>query len=236
MLRAFAAGLSLLVLTACVEVSTAPAPSSAAPVPQATARVSSADAMRNFQIAQARVEPVAERICRERTRGVNCDFLVRVDPNPRAPSNAFQSLAPNGRPVLTFTQRLIADARNIDEIAFVMGHEGAHHIEQHIAKQRQSAVSGAVLGSLIGALAGADATTVDTLQRAGATVGARSFSKEHELEADALGTVITHAAGFDPVRGAAFFSRIPDPGDRFLGTHPPNAQRIAIVRQVAAGL
>ena len=57
-----------------------------------------------------------------------------------------------------------------------------------------------------------------------------------ELEADALGTIIAHEAGFDPLRGAAFFERIPDPGNQFLGTHPPNAARIETVRRVAASL
>ena len=70
----------------------------------------------------------------------------------------------------------------------------------------------------------------------GASVGARSYSKDYELEADAIGTVIAHQAGYDPVRGAAYFTRIADPGDRFLGTHPPNARRIETVRRVAAGL
>jgi hypothetical protein len=43
-------------------------------------------------------------------------------------------------------------------------------------------------------------------------------------------------AGYDPVLGAAFFSRLPDPGDRFLGTHPPNAERQAEVARVVARL
>jgi predicted Zn-dependent protease len=167
---------------------------------------------------------------------VDCDFLIRIDPNPDAPPNAFQSLGPNGRPILTFTRSLIADARNVDEIAFVIGHEAAHHIEQHIARQRQSATAGAVVGGLIATVAGADRGTVEQISRAGASVGARSYSKEHELEADALGTIITARAGYDPVRGAAFFTRIPDPGDRFLGSHPPNAERIAVVRRVASQL
>ena len=73
-------------------------------------------------------------------------------------------------------------------------------------------------------------------QRLGAQVGARTYSKEFELEADALGTIIASRAGYDPLLGAEFFNRIPDPGDKFLGTHPPNAERIATVRRTAAGL
>jgi len=128
---------------------------------------------------------------------------------------------------------VIADARNCDEIAFVTGHEAAHHIARHLAKQQQSAIGGAILGGIIAASVGLD---VDTGQRVGGTVGARAYSKENELEADALGTVISKRAGYNPVRGAQFFTRIPDPGNRFLGTHPPNAQRIETVRRVNAQL
>ena len=35
--------------------------------------------------------------------------------------------------------------------------------------------------------------------------------------------------------GAAFFERIPDPGRRFMGTHPANADRIAVVQAVVEG-
>jgi Zn-dependent protease with chaperone function len=231
---------AVLGLAGCQVQTTLPGPAPGgpvAPLPQpAVDRIDSGDAVANFRAAVARVEPAAEDLCRSRTRNLNCDFLVRVDPDPRLPPNAYQSLAPNGRPLLTFTRALIADARNQDEIAFVIGHEAAHHIEQHLRQQQSSAAAGAIVGGLIGSALGADRATADGLARAGAQVGARRFSKEHELEADALGTIITARAGYDPLRGAAFFSRIPDPGDRFLGTHPPNAERIAVVRRVVADL
>jgi Zn-dependent protease with chaperone function len=38
------------------------------------------------------------------------------------------------------------------------------------------------------------------------------------------------------VLGSAFFTKIADPGNTFLGTHPPNAARIDAVRQTAATL
>ena len=85
-------------------------------------------------------------------------------------------------------------------------------------------------------LLGGDQATVKRAQREGALVGSRIYSKDFELEADSLGTVITARAGYDPLRGAAFFTRIPDPGDRFLGTHPPNARRLEVVRRTIAGL
>jgi predicted Zn-dependent protease len=203
----------------------------------APAKLSQGQAVRNFNTAVARVEPVAERLCRQRSPDQNCDFRIVVDNRPNQPVNAYQTLDRSGRPILAFTIPLIADARNADEIAFVMAHEAAHHIEGHIARQQTNAMVGAVLiGGLAGILGTTDQTAIDAATRIGANVGARSYSKSFELEADALGARIAAAAGFDPLRGAQFFFRIPDPGDRFLGTHPPNADRLRTVERVAAGL
>lgn len=182
------------------------------------------------------LEPVAERECRARTARVNCDFKIVVDSRPNQPPNAFQTLDKSGRPIIAFTQALIDDARNADELAFVLGHEAAHHISGHIARQQQNAAAGAVIAGLGVVLLGGSAEAVEAAQRTGAQVGARTYSKDFELEADALGTIITARAGYDPLRGAQFFARIPDPGDKFLGTHPPNNQRLETVRRTAAGL
>ncbi len=223
-----------LALAGCVETTTASKPVQTAP--KAPPKISATAAARNFRVVQARVEPIAERECRARTKGVNCDFNIRVDTRANQPSNAYQSLDKAGRPQITFTAKLIGETRNQDELAFIMGHEAAHHIRRHIPKQQQTAVAGAVLGGLLATVVGAGDAGVRAGQDLGATVGARSFSKDMELEADALGTVIAHKAGYNPRRGAEFFYRIPDPGDRFLGSHPPNAQRRQTVNKVASGL
>ncbi len=238
--RLLAALTTLAFVAACDDVVIAPAPTGGpAPATQGVPDElgSRQQSLRAFAEVVRRVEPVAERECRARTRDVNCDFRIIVDDRPNAPSNAFQTLDDDGRPLLVFTERLIDDARNVDELAFVMGHEAAHHVRGHIARQQQNAAAGAVIfGGLATTLTGGDATAIESAQRIGAQVGARTYSKDFELEADALGTVITAAAGYNPVNGAEFFNRIPDPGDRFLGTHPPNAQRIETVRRTAAGL
>lgn len=191
---------------------------------------------KRFRAVVTRVEPVAERMCRQQTVNANCDFEIGIDSRASLPPNAMQTLDDAGRPILVFTQSLIADVRNADELAFVVSHEAAHHVAGHIARGQRSAMAGAILMGGLASLSGADSSAVEAAAEMGATVGARRYSKEFELEADAIGTVIAHDAGFDPVRGAAYFARIPDPGDRFLGTHPPNAQRIETVRRVAAGL
>lgn len=213
-----------------------PAPDTAQAEKPATPPSAGVQAARSFLRVVQTVEPVAERECRARTRGVNCDFAIVVDDRVGQPANAFQTLDRNGRPVIAFTLALIAEARNEHELAFVMGHEAAHHIAGHIGRQQQNAVAGAVIAAASAVLVGADAETVKRAEQYGARVGARSYSKDFELEADALGTIITAKAQYDPLIGAKFFTRIPDPGDKFLGTHPPNAARIEIVRRTAAGL
>lgn len=209
-----------------------PVPTSVRLSPQVPAR----DAAANFVAAASRVELVAEKYCRARTRALPCDFRIVVDDRPGQPPNAFQTLDRAGRPVIGLTLPLIAGARNVDELAFVIGHEAAHHILGHLPQQQGSAAAGAILAGVLATLDGADEATVRQAQDIGAVLGARRYSKEFELQADALGTEIAFYAGFDPVRGAAFFDRLGDPGNRFLGTHPPNAARKAIVRRVAAGL
>ncbi len=158
------------------------------------------------------------------------------DQRPDQPANAYQTLDGRGQPVVAFTLALIADARNVDELAFVMGHEAAHHIAGHIPRTQETAMAGAMVGGILAAMSGGDQETVRTLQDLGATVGARTYSKNFELEADALGAEIALRAGYDPVRGAAFFDRLPDPGDEFLGSHPPNSKRRETVRAAVAAL
>ncbi|MEM8592422.1 MAG: M48 family metalloprotease [Pseudomonadota bacterium] len=190
----------------------------------------------SFRQIVRQMEPVVERECRRRSPELNCDFSIRVFEDPRFPPNAFQTLDEDGRPVLGFTVALIADVRNADELAFVLGHEAAHHIAGHIGRQEANANLGAAVFGALQEQIGGDSRSVQRAQSLGAAVGARSFSKEFELEADELGTILTALAGYDPILGAAYFARIPDPGNRFLGTHPPNAQRIAVVRATAARL
>jgi predicted Zn-dependent protease len=216
----------LLALGGCV--STYPAPP-AVQVPTAAPVQPARVAAENFLTVVSRVEPVAESYCRSRAVARTCDFRIVIDDRPGQPPNAFQTLDSLNRPVIGFTLALIADARSPDELAFVLGHEAAHHIEGHIPKRQDQAMSGALLAGVLAQASGLSPEEIKEAQNLGAEMAARSYSKEFELQADALGAEIALVAGFDPVRGSGFFDRLPDPGDRFLGSHPPNAQRKALV-------
>ena len=93
----------------------------------------------------------------------------------------------------------------------------------------QGTAGGAILGGILASASGAGDKAVERAQRIGAQIGALRFSKDHELEADELGTIIAFDAGYDPLLGAQFFSRLPDPGEGFLNSHPANADRQALV-------
>lgn len=224
------------VLSGCVSTTTSSTPQPAVQQ-QPAPKISKSQATSRLAPVKARMEPLVERECKARTpAGTNCDYKIYVDPKETKIANAYQTLDKNGRPLIIFTAPLVAETRNSHELAFVMGHEAAHHIKGHIARSQGNAAAGAALGAILVAAAGGNSQAIEAAMDLGAGVGARSFSKNHELEADQLGTILTKKSGYDPLIGVNFFERTPDPGNQFLGTHPPNASRVAIVKQTAAGL
>lgn len=238
------AGVALVLATAgCAPVAQAPVPVVVPPQPVAMAPSAApspgdaAAAARSFVAVMRLMEPAVERECLNRRRTpINCDFQFVVDDRTGLEPNAFQTVDAAGRPVIGFTLSLIAAARNGDEIAFVVGHEASHHILGHLDRKNASARAGAVILAGIATASGGGAAAVRTAQSLGAELGARTYSKQWELEADYLGAVITTGAGFDPLNGAQFFMRIPDPGDRILGSHPSRAQRIEQVNRAVADM
>jgi len=232
--------LATLGLSACVSPARQPI---TIPPPISDTRVAeapppdAASAARNFQRVIADVKPVAESYCRERRPDLNCDFRIVIDPGESPHPNAYHRLDPQtGQPLIGFNSALIMDARNPDELAFVLGHEAGHHIAGHLPRTQTSAMAGALILGTLTAIGGGDAGMIQSAQEIGASVGARTYSQDYELEADAIGAVIAWRAGHDPMTGAAFFSRLPDPGNSFLGSHPPNQRRQQIVARTTEAL
>lgn len=194
--------------------------------------VSADQKARNFVSVVQQMEPAIEQQCLARRRTpVRCDFQFVVDDRPGLEPNAFQTVDAAGRPIIGFTISLINETHNSDEIAFVVGHEASHHILGHLDAKASSARTGAIIFGTIAAAAGIDATAVQGAQSMGAQLGSRYFSKDWELQADYLGAIIAAQAGYDPMRGAAFFDRLPDPGDRVMGSHPSrNARKAQVAR------
>lgn len=221
--------LCVLFVSACVELpQEMPGTLARIPAPEAPrpAMVSADQKARNFVSVMQRMEPAVEQQCLSRRTGpLNCDFQFVVDDRPGLEPNAFQTVDRTGRPIIGFTLSLIHETRNMDELAFVVGHEASHHILGHLDSKVASARTGAmILGSIIAA-GGGDPNIVRSAQSVGAEFGSRYFSRDWELQADYLGAIIAKQAGYNPLTGAEFFDRLPDPGDRMLGTHPSRAAR-----------
>lgn len=227
-----AAVASALALAGCAVQPVGQQPSPSTVVNPTPSRPSGATASaRSFVSVINRMEPAVERECvQRRTQPINCDFQFVVDDRSGLEPNAFQTVDEAGRPVIGFTLSLIGEAQNADELAFVVGHEASHHILGHIDRKTTAATMGAVILGGLASAYGSNPEMIESAQQMGAQFGARYYSKDWELEADYLGAIVTLNAGYDPEHGAQFFARIPDPGDRILGTHP---SRVARMNQVA---
>ncbi|WP_380053494.1 M48 family metalloprotease [Falsihalocynthiibacter sp. SS001] len=232
--------IQVFAVSVCVAGCVAPPP----PAPQVVEAAPNEETVRtsgaglreaDFVRIAGRIEPVAERMCQEADAFNQCDFLIVMDDRANQPPNAYQFITKNGRPVLAVTIPLLDEVQNDDELAFVIGHEAAHHVAGHIQQQSETAYQGAMLGSLTATIFGADAEAIEAARDIGAFVGSRQFSKNHEIEADKLGALIALEAGFDPRVGVGYFTRIPDPGQQFLGSHPSNSERIQAVQTAISG-
>ena len=100
---------------------------------------------------------------------------------------------------------LLRAVESDDELAGILGHELAHIDAGH---QKRSQVSG-IWTNLI--LAGAAALTKgetadEIIQRARALIPP-AYSREHEREADILGTIYAYRAGYNPARLTEFFNK-----------------------------
>jgi predicted Zn-dependent protease len=181
--------------------------------------------MRNFGKLPAGWNPWPK--CSARP-ALQCDFQIVLDERPNLAAAAQQSVGPDGRPVLTVTAAMVAQAQHVDELAFVLAHEAAHHIQDHLPRLRQIASEGDAAAPA-GALGIAAAPTEAGIARA------RAHLKGFELEADTLGTQIALSAGFDPLNGADILQRLDRPGSDATVSHPALADRLRAVRRASNG-
>ena len=106
----------------------------------------------------------------------------------------------------TVQHRLQALKQSDDEVAFVLGHELGHSLLKHAERRQNDA--GMQLAQFIALIAAASkGKTANNLGEFSEVLGAQ-YSQHDEAEADALGSVIALRAGFDPLRGVDFFTRM----------------------------
>lgn len=123
-----------------------------------------------------------------------------------------------------------------DELAVVLGHELAHNIMGHVAKEQQNAYTGAFLGMMVDTLAASQGIkTRSVFAKNGATLATQSYSPAFEKEADYVGLYITAVAGYDSKAAPVFWRKmsIKNPDAIIVSTtHPTNPERTVMLEKV----
>ena len=157
---------------------------------------------------------------------------------------------------ITLYKGLLQHLKNNDEIAAVIAHEMGHHLSHHNQETAQNAATGAAIsGILTAVLLGASNTnnphynstyqqqqnqkTIENMMVTGAKIGAASYSKEQEREADLLAAYLLSHAGYNLERAQNLMYVLAKvPSDKKIGnaagtkkaaildTHPPSPERV----------
>jgi len=139
--------------------------------------------------------------------------------------------------------------QNNDEMAALIAHEMGHHLAKHNQETQRNAETGAVVSGLVTALllGAANANnpyyssyqqqqnqqTIENMMNVGFEIGAISYSKEQEREADLLATYLLKHAGYNLNKAQnLMYTMAKLKGDRVEGhaalasTHPPTPERV----------
>src|SRR5690606_22711733 len=134
-------------------------------------------------------------------------------------------------------------ANDSSEFAAVVAHEMAHVTANHAAARQSKARTAAIVSNVVKEVLDDDASRLALVssQRTLAT-----FSRQQELEADAIGVRIAAKAGYDPFAASRFLAQMSHFADYrealslrqekrpdFLSTHPSTPERIAFARRAA---
>ncbi len=164
-------------------------------------------------------------------------YLIRV-----ADFNAM--MAPNG--FMQVWTGLLLRMRNEAELAAVLGHEVGHYLRRHSLHQAKRIRNTLSLTAF--ATVGLEAAKAKTkeIENVQILLLSRifSFSRKQEREADAIGTILTANAGYDPAAGARVWETVMAefPSTKHMkraavfATHPITPKRRARILDLAAKL
>lgn len=171
------------------------------------------------------VTEVAKRII-EATNTSDITWEVRLVDAPTIP-NAFA--IPGGK-IFVFSG-ILNVTQNDDGLAFILGHEVAHVLARHGAEQM--AVGSVMMGVsvLLSALFGDNVGTF-LLSRVLSMLTQLQYSRKMEKEADYIGLLLMHKAGFNINEAPKVWERMVEytSGEKapavFLSTHPSHEDRV----------
>lgn len=179
-----------------------------------------------------RVKEIGFNIARVSNKDYDWEFnLVQNDS-----ANAF--CLPGGK-VVVFTG-ILKIAQNDDQLATVIAHEIAHALARHGAervslskvKSGIGMVGSIILGSIGSPYGNIFNQTYDLTSQYGVML---PFSREHEKEADEIGIILMHKAGYDINEAINFWqnmSKDKKSSTEFFSTHPSSETRIREIKEI----
>ena len=142
---------------------------------------------------------------------------------------------------LYVTRGLLALANDSSEVAAVLAHEMAHVIANHAVERQNKARNAVIVSRVVTDVLGDEGQ----LALASSQRSLASFSRQQELEADAMGVKTIGRAGYDPFAAARFLTTMaqysayktaalmmekrPD----FLASHPSTPERVEFATRAA---
>ena len=151
---------------------------------------------------------------------------------------------------ITVYKGMLQYLSNNEEIAGLVAHEMGHHLSKHNQESLQNAQTGAAVAGVLTAVLVAASNaqnpyynqyqqaqnqrTIENMMEVGAKIGAVSYSKEQEREADLLAVYLLKHARYDlnKAQGLMYkLARMPhdhvevDGKAALLDTHPPSSKR-----------
>ena len=175
---------------------------------------------------QRYVNLVGQAVARNSPRpGAEWTFAVLQDDAP----NAFAG--PGG--YVFITTGALALMEDEAELAGVLAHEVAHVTEEHLLQTYRRANLFGGLQQAMQATRGAE-QHAKLVQFGNDTLFERGLDQRFEHDADAVGTEIAWASGYDPMGLANFLEKLSrvQSRDGWLSTHPSTADRIGRLRQL----
>ncbi|MEY2633940.1 MAG: hypothetical protein RIR00_2594 [Pseudomonadota bacterium] len=148
------------------------------------------------------------------------------------------SMAPNG--MMQVWSGLLLRVENEAQLAAVLGHEIGHYLQRHSLERMRDVKAKSAFGQFVG-LFGA----VGALGQLAVLASAFAYGRDHEREADRIGAVLMHRAGFDVGEAAVVWRNLQSeqagaPGagkpNPLFATHPPSPEREENLRSYASTL
>jgi predicted Zn-dependent protease len=145
---------------------------------------------------------------------------------------------------LYVTRGLMALANDSSEVAAVLAHEMGHITANHAAARQNMAKNAVIVSQVVTDVLNDDAAGQLALASSQRTLA--SFSRQQELEADAIGVKTIGRAGYDPFAAARFLTAMGrfasyrsadssslDKRPDFLASHPSTPERIEFATRAA---